>query len=216
MKYFLCITCNPELQAQLYGENLPSLILIFLPFILIALLTVFYSVKASSFSDKSGNLLLNPEPLGAVAIILGMGAGGFADGIILHQILQFHEMLSARIQTDTVIGKSINMFWDGIFHFFTLLIVLCGIILLWKLLKKNIIHTSGYLFSGGLLTGWAIFNLIEGIINHHILKLHNIKELSAHHEVWNWGFLTFTVLLFISGWMLMKKGNITTINKPVL
>lgn len=211
MKYFLCITCNPGLQAQLYDDNLPSLLLIFLPFLFIALITIYYSIKASDDSNQSGNLLLNPGPLGAVAIILGMGAGGFADGIILHQILQFHNMLSAQIQTDTVTGKSINMFWDGIFHFFTLLIVLWGIILLWSLLKKNIINKSGYLFSGGLLTGWGIFNLIEGTINHHLIKLHNVKELSPNPETWNTGFLVFTVFLFITGWILMKKSS--SINK---
>jgi len=34
--------------------------------------------------------LLNPIPLSFAGIILGIGVGGFIDGIFFHQILQWH------------------------------------------------------------------------------------------------------------------------------
>ena len=37
------------------------------------------------------------RPLVTAGILLGIGLGGFVDGIVFHQILQWHNMLSARI-----------------------------------------------------------------------------------------------------------------------
>ncbi len=70
-------------------------------------------------------------------MVLGNGLGGFIDGILLHQILQWHEMLSNKIEITSVLGKSINMFWDGVFHFFYLIVSFIGILLLWKLLFRK-------------------------------------------------------------------------------
>lgn len=50
------------------------------------------------------------------ALLLGIGMGGFVDGIVLHQILQWHNMLSNRIPPTTMDGMRINMMWDGVFH----------------------------------------------------------------------------------------------------
>lgn len=84
-----------------------------------------------------------PVPLSLAATITGIGMGGFVDGIFLHQILQVHEMLSNKISALDYIGKSVNMFWDGIFHAFCFIVVLIGIILLWKLLKRKDVDHSG-------------------------------------------------------------------------
>jgi uncharacterized membrane protein len=40
---------------------------------------------------------------------MGAGLGGFIDGIVFHQILQIHNMLSARIPADTLINAKIHM-----------------------------------------------------------------------------------------------------------
>lgn len=44
--------------------------------------------------------------LAFAAIVLGIGLGGFVDGIVLHQILQWHEMLSNKIPPDTLVNKA--------------------------------------------------------------------------------------------------------------
>lgn len=138
-------------------------------------------------------------------MILGIGVGGFIDGIVLHQILQWHEMLSNKLPPTTLVAKSVNMFWDGIFHAFTLIVTLIGIGLLWKLLWRKDIDRSGNLLAGGMLFGWGLFNIIEGIIDHHLLKLHNVKEASANPGAWNVGFLGVSVILLIVGYLLINK-----------
>lgn len=98
------------------------------------------------------------------------------------------------------------MFWDGIFYMFTLLATLAGIYLIWKILKKNsTIQKSGYLMTGGMLCGWGIFNLIEGIINHQILELHHVRDFTSHKNLWDYGFLLFGFLLLIIGALIIRK-----------
>ena len=60
---------------------------------------------------------------------------------------------------------------------------------------------------GGMSMGWGLFNLVEGIIDHHLLKLHNVREFSPVRDAWNYGFLAFGLLLLLGGWAFMKKGQ---------
>lgn len=64
--------------------------------------------------------------LHAAGLAIGMGMGGFVDGILFHQIFQFHNMLSARISTDTLVGAKVNMVWDGFFLSFIGLVSYCN------------------------------------------------------------------------------------------
>ncbi|MBA2241864.1 MAG: DUF2243 domain-containing protein, partial [Chthoniobacterales bacterium] len=70
------------------------------------------------------------KPLTRAGILLGVGLGGFVDGILLHQILQTHNMLSARLPKTTIPNVEINMFWDGMFHSFTWITTAIGLVLL--------------------------------------------------------------------------------------
>jgi uncharacterized membrane protein len=66
-------------------------------------------------------------------ILLGLGLGGFFDGIVLHQLLQWHHMLtSAGYPADSVPNLAINTLWDGLFHAGTYLLVLLGLVVLWR------------------------------------------------------------------------------------
>ena len=86
--------------------------------------------------------------------------------------------------------------------------------MLYKLLyrKKRIaIHRN--LFVGGLFIGWAIFNLVEGVLNHHIFELHYVNDLSPNYILWNYGFLVVSVLMFVIGYALTKRSPRYIINK---
>jgi uncharacterized membrane protein len=49
-------------------------------------------------------------------LVLGLGMGGFIDGIVLHQIAQWHNMGSAVVSPLTMDAMRQNMLWDGEFH----------------------------------------------------------------------------------------------------
>ena len=65
----------------------------------------------------------------APGILLGIGLGGFVDGIVLHQVLQWHHMLSGEgsYPTTTVAGLETNTLWDGLFHAATWVAVAVGL-----------------------------------------------------------------------------------------
>ena len=172
--------------------------------ILSALTAKRHRANVSKYPTKQ---LLTPVPLTTASMILGIGIGGFIDGITLHQILQWHEMLSNKMPPTNLITKSVNMFWDGIFHAFTLIVTIAGVVLLWKLLWRRDINRSGYLLTGGMLLGWGLFNIVEGIIDHHILKLHNVREITDNVAAWNYGFLGLSVVMLGVGYALVKKGS---------
>ncbi len=146
------------------------------------------------------------SPLIRSGILIGVGMGGFVDGIVLHQILQWHEMLSHKLPPDTLENKSINMFWDGLFHAFTWIVTAIGIALLWKVAQRNDVLKSTTTFLGSLWLGWGLFNVVEGIIDHQILRIHIVKENSVNPEMWNLGFLAVSVVMMIFGWMMIKNG----------
>jgi len=204
-----CVFCNQDVANGIYNTTFyPNLFTLLSAFIALAAIIVILSI-ISAKRHKS-RLLSSPDllakgPLLITSMILGIGIGGFIDGIVLHQILQWHEMLSNKVAATSYVGKSINMFWDGIFHGFCVLVVLIGTIQMWRLLKRRDINTSGNLFFGGLVSGWAVFNLVEGIIDHHILKLHNVYEFSADHDNANYGFLAVSALMLLFGYLIYKK-----------
>jgi uncharacterized membrane protein len=212
---YCCTTCNKQVQDAIYDSTFyPNLLAMMSGFIVLTIIIIILSAIAKKrytarLSAAPGRKELSAVPLTSAAAVLGIGTGGFADGIVLHQILQWHEMLSNKIPPDTLLNKTVNMFWDGIFHFFTLIVTLVGIYLLWKVVRRHDVNKSGYLMVGGMLGGWGLFNIVEGIIDHHLLKLHNVREISASSEAWNIGFLVFSVVLLLISWTLIKKGRQT-------
>jgi uncharacterized membrane protein len=75
----------------------------------------------------------------AAGILFGLGLGGFFDGIVLHQILQWHHMLtSAGHPPDSVENLKFNTLWDGIFHASTYVFVVAGLAVLWRSAHRRI------------------------------------------------------------------------------
>src|SRR4051812_21709891 len=104
----------------------------------------------------------NPGTLISAGLLLGTGLGGFVDGIMLHQILQWHNMLSSVRPPATLVAMKYNMVWDGIFHAFTWIMVSLGVWRLWRVGPHAGGPRSTRTFVGSLVTGWGLFNVIEG------------------------------------------------------
>lgn len=136
-------------------------------------------------------------------MVLGVGMGGFVDGIVFHQILQLHNMLSARIPPDTLAGAKANMIFDGIFHAFVWLITAAGIAMLWRAGAEGGRRWSGRAFAGALLLGWGLFNVVEGVIDHYLLGLHHVVE-AAGLSVWDHLFIAWGAAMVAVGWVLAR------------
>lgn len=147
------------------------------------------------------------------AVLLGVGLGGFIDGILLHQILQWHHMLSSTdtdnvgipyYPVDTVPGLQMNTLWDGIFSLFTWLCVLIGLGLLYSRVTRaqRAVWGSRAIW-GWIVFGWGLFNVVEGLVDHQLLGIHHVRS-GPHQLAWDVGFLIVGVLLMVLGWILQS------------
>ena len=141
-------------------------------------------------------------------IILGVGLGGFVDGILLHQIVHWHNMGSAIAPPTTLALMAINMRWDGFFHAAVWLVTLIGVYRLLADGRGGEPLPDTRAFTGLLLFGWGLFNLVEGIIDHHLLGLHHVRDLPAHVPLYDWLFLLIGGVGFIGlGWLLSRSSR---------
>jgi uncharacterized membrane protein len=141
-------------------------------------------------------------------ILLGIGLGGFFDGILFHQILQLHAMLSAKIPLDSMANMHTNMMADGLFHAVTWFATLAGVALLWKTLNQPMdVRPAAIGLVGYMLAGWGWFNLVEGLINHQILGLHHVVQ-DLGFSIWDWLFLGSGVVLILVGHWMGRKGYV--------
>jgi uncharacterized membrane protein len=146
----------------------------------------------------------------SAGILFGLGLGGFFDGIILHQVLQWHHMLTSDgYPADSLHNLQVNTLWDGLFHMTTYVFVLLGLIILWKRAHRTHVRWSGKLLTGTMLMGFGIFNLAEGIVDHHILGIHHVNETVPPEQwiYWDVGFLIWGAVMLIGGWRLLKRGE---------
>jgi uncharacterized membrane protein len=142
------------------------------------------------------------SPLIWAGVVLGIGQGGFFDGIVFHQLLQWHHMFSSVKTEMTIAGMTLNTFGDGLFDLFNWLLTLTGIFLLWRAGRLARTTWSGQILIGALLTGAGGFNLFEGIIDHQILGIHHLKP-GPNQFAWDMGFLGSGVLLLGIGLLLI-------------
>ncbi|WP_336488978.1 DUF2243 domain-containing protein [Methylobacterium nigriterrae] len=143
----------------------------------------------------------------AAGILFGLGLGGFFDGIVLHQVLQWHHMVSSWEVPDTVEALRVNTLWDGLFHASTYLFVVAGLVLLWRATHRGHLRWSGRRMIGALLVGWGLFNLVEGVVDHEILGVHHVNERAPRDDwvYWDLGFLAWGAVMVLGGLWLLRR-----------
>ncbi len=147
-------------------------------------------------------------PLGP-ALLMGIGLGGFVDGILLHQILQWHHLLTGEgcCPANSVAGLEDNTLADGFFHLATWICVFAGTLPATGAWLRGVLAPPWRAHFGALLAGWGGFNLVEGLIDHQILGIHHVRDDLGAPLGWDLGFLAFGVLLLLTGWALIRSGR---------
>lgn len=145
----------------------------------------------------------------SAGILFGLGLGGLFDGIILHQVLQWHHTLSSWYPVNTLENLELNTLWDGVFHAATYLLVLSALFILWQTTKQRHVYWSTKLLAGSMLIGFGLFNVVEGVIDHHLLGLHHVNELAAPADwlFWDIGFIAWGAAMLLAGWLLLRAGE---------
>ena len=144
--------------------------------------------------------------------LLGIGLGGFVDGIVLHQILQWHHMLTSTSEypMSTVAGLEANTLADGFFHVATWIFVAAGSFLTVREWRAGRIAPPWRAHIGALLLGWGAFNVVEGLIDHELLGIHHVRDDLGGPIGWDLGFLALGVVLIVGGVALSRPAATTT------
>jgi uncharacterized membrane protein len=121
-------------------------------------------------------------------LVVGMGVGALLDGFVLHQLLQWHHLWSARTPDTTVAGLQQNTLADGIFHVAFLAVLLVGLLLLvGRRLELRPLVGLG-------LVGWGLFNVVDQFIFHLALEAHHIRMVE-NYQVYDWSFFALGLAL---------------------
>ena len=137
-------------------------------------------------------------------VFLGLGLGGFFDGIVIHQILQWHHMVSSEYLPNSVRNLQINTFADGLFHAVTYVFTVLGVFLLWAGTRSQHATWRTPALIGTLLFGWGLFNVVEGLINHQILGVHHVRP-GPYQLAYDVAFLIWGAGMLLVGWRLMRR-----------
>lgn len=155
-------------------------------------------------------LAAEAKPLVYAGIFIGLGLGGFFDGIVFHQILQWHHMLSSHPDPAIASDLPLNVLADGLFHAATYVFTVAGIVMLWRARHRRV-GLTGRTLLGAVVLGWGLFNLVEGTVNHQVLGIHHVwPDGPGSVLLWDLAFLLWGLLFVVGGYGLVRSDDATT------
>jgi uncharacterized membrane protein len=140
----------------------------------------------------------------SAAFWLGFALSGFFDGILLHQVLQWHHVLSA-IRGDDI---RFQILADGYFHLLMYLIAVFGLWLLCSARAALERAGASRALCAYMLIGFGVWHFLDAVASHWILAIHRIKPDSDHPLLWDLGWLlAFGALPLALGLALRTGGR---------
>lgn len=112
-------------------------------------------------------------------LLFGVGLAAFIDETVFHQLLHWHHFYDRSTTNAGLVS-------DGLFHAFGWFATVAALFLLADVRRRRQFD-SGRWF-GGLLVGAGAFQLYDGIIQHKLFRLHQIRydvELTPYDSGWN-------------------------------
>ncbi len=139
-------------------------------------------------------------------LVTGLGIGGFFDGIVLHQILQWHHLVcySPDCKPTSVAMIEQQNTQDGFFHLAVWALTILGTALLFRAARQPDTPWTARAFAGSIFAGWGVFNFVEGLIDHQILGIHHVLP-GPHQFAADMAFLASGLLLAGGGWLLASE-----------
>ncbi|MBZ9677608.1 DUF2243 domain-containing protein [Mesorhizobium sp. ES1-1] len=140
-------------------------------------------------------------------LLLGFALGGFFDGIVLHQILQWHHLLSG-LGGPAGSDLRFQIVADGLFHLFMYVLAVLGTVLLVSAraagarpgLTTDILRLA--------LIGFGVWHMVDAVLFHWLLGLHRIKMNSDVPLAWDVAWLAiFGIVPLLLMMVLPNRGG---------
>ena len=130
-------------------------------------------------------------------VLLGLGTVAFVDETVFHQILHWHHFYD-RSTSD------VGLVSDGVFHAFSWFATVGALFLVADLRRERAFWERRFL--AGWLAGAGFFQLYDGLVQHKLLGLHQIRygvELLPYDVVW----IVIAAALLVAGLALIATTN---------
>jgi len=112
-------------------------------------------------------------------VLAGLGLISFVDETVFHQLLHWHHFYDRST-------PDVGLVSDGLFHAFGFVAVVSGLFLLADLRRRRSLVVRRWV--GGVLLGAGAFQLYDGLVQHKVFGLHQIRygvDLLPYDLVWN-------------------------------
>lgn len=141
-----------------------------------------------------------PAGLRLPGLLLGLAFGGFFDGILLHQVLQWHHLLSG-LSGGRWADLRVQLLADGLFHALMYAVAAVALVLLVRRRASLAAPGAGTALLVRFLTGFALWHLLDAMLSHWLLGIHRIRMDTEHPLAWDIGWLLVFGLL---PWLLAR------------
>ena len=159
---------------------------------------------AARGAPGQGSPAAGRRSLAAAAFALGFALSGFFDGILLHQILQWHHLLSA-IEGDL----RFQVVADGWFHVAMYAVAALGLWRLWRARGTLGAPGAGRALAAWGLIGFGAWHLLDAVGSHWLLGIHRIRMDTAHPLAWDlaWAAAFGAAPLALGLWLRGRGGS---------
>ncbi|MFD5200559.1 DUF2243 domain-containing protein [Streptomyces sp. NPDC058375] len=154
---------------------------------------------ASSSEDR-------PQPGRSLAVcaLIGLAVMAAVDEIVFHQILHWHHFYDRS-------ALGIGLLSDGLLHTFELLALVAGFFGFADLRRRNaLVAAHGW---AGFFLGLGAFQLFDGIVDHKLLRLHQIRY-GVDVTPYDWAWNSVGVILLALGIAQTVRAERSARNRP--
>lgn len=161
-----------------------------------------------------------PNPLSTPRLalaggVIGFALGGFFDGILLHQVLQWHHLFSL-VPGDIWRDIRSQILMDGLFHVMHYMIALGGLWLLWRSRAGLASPGADRRLLGAALLGFGVWQVVDIVGFHGLLGIHRIRVGVDNPLAYDLGWLAaFGLTALAAGWWVLGgRGGGTGPGRP--
>lgn len=136
------------------------------------------------------------------SVVLGIALGGFFDGILLHQVLQWHHLLSLVSGMDDL---RLQVMWDGYFHVLMYALAAAGLWGMWRAYRRGVAAPGAMGLMAAVLLGFGLWNVLDIGLAHWLLRLHRVRLDVPDPLSWDLAWLAAFGLVPIALWYWLKN-----------
>lgn len=136
--------------------------------------------------------------------LIGFALGGFFDGILLHQILQWHHLLSG-VEAEVLRDLRVQVLADGLFHALMYLVAAAGLWMLYRSRREFTGVRADRNLLADLLIGFGAWHVLDAVLSHWLTGIHRIRMDVLDPMVWDLAWLVVFGLPPLLAGLLLKR-----------